>query len=197
VVVASRNQGKVNELRRLLRGVPWRLLDLEHAPNGHEIEWEEDGATYLENAAIKARAVHAGTRLASLADDSGLEIKALGGWPGVHTARWMGVGVSADQLLAGLTEKVAKLDPGSRGAIFVCAVALALPGNHGDIELFQSECRLEGTLLYKPRGWSGFGYDPIFVPQGEQRTMAEMSQNQKDRISHRGMAVRQLLADMS
>jgi XTP/dITP diphosphohydrolase len=197
VVVATRNQGKVNELRRLLQGVPWRLLDLDQAPNGHEVEWEEDGATYLENAAIKAKAVYAATRLATLADDSGLEIRALGGWPGLHTARWMGTGVSGNQLLIGLTERVAQLDPGSRGAIFVCAIALALPGARGEMEFFQSEGRLEGTLLYKPRGRSGFGYDPIFVPQGERHTMAEMPQEQKDGISHRGMAVRQLLAEIS
>ena len=197
MVVASRNQGKVDELRRLLAALPWRLLDLKQVPNGRGIEWEEDGATYRDNAAIKARAVYAGTGLASLADDSGLEVKSLGGWPGLHTARWMGAGASADQLLEGLTERVAKLAPGKRGAIFVCAMALALPGPRGELELIQSEARLVGSLLPQPRGRQGFGYDPIFVPKGERRTMAEMSQAEKDEISHRGRALRALLGALS
>jgi XTP/dITP diphosphohydrolase len=197
VVIASRNSGKVVELRRLLREVPWRLQELEHVPGSGRIHWEEDGATYRANAMIKARAVCAGTGLTSLADDSGIEIKALGGWPGVHTARWLGAGASAAQLLAGLTERIANLPPADRDATFVCAVALAVPGPRGEIELFESEARLEGSLQAQPRGRQGFGYDPIFVPEGEVRTMAEMSRAQKDELSHRGAAVRQLLLDLA
>lgn len=197
VVVASRNRGKVAELRRLLRAVPWRLLALDHAPGGPEIEWVEDGATYRENAAIKARAVYIATGMPSLADDSGIEVGALDGWPGVHTARWMGEGVAAGQLVLGLTERIARLPLEKRRASFICALALALPASGGDADLLVAEARVEGTLLTKPRGRRGFGYDPIFVPQGEQRTMAEMRQAHKDEISHRGMAVRQLLADLT
>ncbi|MFZ0995069.1 MAG: non-canonical purine NTP pyrophosphatase [Candidatus Dormiibacterota bacterium] len=192
--MASRNSGKVDELRRLLRAVPWRLVELDQAPGGTGIHWEEEGATYRANAAIKARAVCAGTGFPSLGEDSGIEVKALDGWPGVHTARWMGAVASADQLLAGLTERVAALAPADRGATFVCAVALALPGPRGEIELFESEARLEGTLLTQPRGRQGFGYDPIFVPEGGLHTMAEISQAQKDEVSHRGAAVRKLLS---
>jgi XTP/dITP diphosphohydrolase len=195
--VASRNEGKVDELRRLLRGIPWRLLELDKVAGGTEIQWVEDGTTYRENAAIKARAVCSGTGLPSLADDSGIEIRSLAGWPGIHTARWMGPHVSSDQLLAGLIERIARLAPQSREGSFVCALALGLPGSHGEVELVESEARLDGSLVTEPRGRRGFGYDPIFVPKGEQRTMAELSQAQKDRISHRARAVRKLLARMS
>lgn len=160
---------------------------------GEEIEWEEDGTTYRENAAIKAIAVCASTGLPALADDSGIEVRSLGGWPGIHTARWMGPDASSDQMLVGLIERIAKLAPPKRAGSFVCALAMALPGSHGEIELIESEARLEGSLVTKPRGRRGFGYDPIFVPTGERRTMAELSQAQKDRVSHRGMAVRQLI----
>jgi XTP/dITP diphosphohydrolase len=187
----------VAELRRLLRGVPWRLLALDAVARGEEIRWEEDGSTYRENAAIKARAVCSGTGLPSLGDDSGLEVSTLGGWPGIHTARWMGPGMSSDQLLVGLIERVAKLDLSKRAGSFVCALAMALPGCQGEIKLIESQARVEGSLVTEPRGRGGFGYDPIFVPSGEQRTMAELSQTEKDRVSHRGMAVRQLIDRLS
>ncbi len=196
VVLASRHPGKAAELRQLLRGVPWRLLELDQAPGGHEIEWEEDGSSYLENATIKARAVCAGTNLPSLADDSGIEVRALGGWPGIHTARWMGEGATPAQLLQGLISRISSLTEEGRRASFVCALALALPVDGGETSLIVTEARLDGTLVTAPRGRRGFGYDPIFVPRGEQRTMAEMSQAHKDEISHRAMAARQLLAKL-
>jgi len=194
VVVASRNPGKASELRRLLRAVPWRLLELEQAPGGQDIEWVENGASYRENASIKARAVSAGTGLPSLADDSGIEVPALGGWPGLHTARWMGEGATPMQLLRGLTERIATLPESSRRATFVCALALSVPRSGSAPLLIETESRLEGMLVTEPRGRRGFGYDPIFIPNGEQRTMAEMSQAHKDEISHRAMAAHQLLA---
>ncbi|HEY6539122.1 MAG TPA: non-canonical purine NTP pyrophosphatase [Candidatus Dormibacteraeota bacterium] len=197
VVVASRNPGKAAELRRLLRGVSWRLLELDQAPGGHAVAWVEDGATYLANATIKAEAVAAGTGLPALADDSGLEVGALGGWPGLQTARWMGEGATPDQLLRGLVERISALSPGRRRATFVCALALVIPPDHGpDAGLFVTESRLDGTLVTEPRGRGGFGYDPIFIPHGEQRTMAEMSQAHKDEISHRALAARQLLGQL-
>lgn len=193
MVVASRNPGKAAELRRLLRAVPWRLLELDQAPGGHEIEWVEDGSSYQANAAIKARAVCAGTGLPSLADDSGIEVPALGGWPGIHTARWMGEGATPAQLLAGLAARVSILAEGSRQASFVCALALAVPESGRGVSLIVAESRLDGTLVTEPRGRHGFGYDPIFIPNGEQRTMAEMSQAHKDEISHRALAAHLLL----
>jgi XTP/dITP diphosphohydrolase len=196
VVVASRNSGKVAELRRLLRALPWRLLELDQAPSGHEIAWVEDGTSYLENAVIKALAVCAGTGLPSLADDSGIEVPALDGWPGIHTARWMGEEATPAQLLQGLTERIANLPDESRRASFVCALALALPGSGSEPSLITTESRLHGHLVTAPRGRRGFGYDPIFIPSGEQRTMAEMSQAHKDEISHRAGAARLLLAKL-
>jgi XTP/dITP diphosphohydrolase len=197
VVVASRNRGKVDELRRLFRGLPWRLLDLDLVPGGPEVQWEEDGATYRENAAIKARAVCAATGLPSLADDSGIEVVALDRWPGVHTARWMGEGVTAERLLSALAKRIASLPTNDRAAIFVCALALAVPRANGEPTSLVTEARLEGVLLTKPRGHRGFGYDPIFVPKGETLTMAQMGQARKDEISHRSRAVQKLLARIS
>ncbi len=196
MVVASRNPGKVAELRRLLQAASWRLLELDQAPHGPRIEWVEDGTSYLENAAIKARAVCRGTELPALADDSGLELAALDGWPGLHTARWMGEGATAEQLLRGLVERVAQLPEDRRGATFVCALALAWPTKSAEPALITAEARLQGHLLTEPRGRGGFGYDPIFVPNGDQRAMAEMSGGYKDEISHRAMATRALLAKL-
>ncbi|HVC38435.1 MAG TPA: non-canonical purine NTP pyrophosphatase [Candidatus Dormibacteraeota bacterium] len=196
MVVASRNPGKAAELRRLLRAMPWRLLELDQAPEGHLIEWVEDGTTYLENAAIKAQAVSAGTGLPALADDSGIEVPALGGWPGIKTARWMGEAATQSQLLQGLTERVASLPEDRRRAVFICALALAVPRAGAETWVKLTESRLEGVLVTEPRGRHGFGYDPIFIPNGEQRTMAEMSQSHKDEISHRGMAARELVAKL-
>ncbi|MGH7609915.1 MAG: non-canonical purine NTP pyrophosphatase [Candidatus Dormibacteria bacterium] len=193
MVVASRNPGKAAELRRLLHATAWRLLELDQAPGGNELDWVEDGATYAKNAEIKARAVCSGTGLPSLADDSGIEIPALGGWPGIHTARWMGDSATPAQLTRGLTERVLSLPPESRRAVFVCSLALGLSGVGGTIDLIVAESKLSGTLLTEPRGRGGFGYDPIFVPDEEQRSMAEMSRAHKDEISHRAMAVRSLL----
>lgn len=196
VVVASRNHGKVAELQRLLSSVPWRLLELDQAPGGQGIDWVEDGSDYCANAVIKARAVCAGTGMPALGDDSGVEIRALDGWPGIQTARWMGAGATPEQLLRGLAERIATLPDGSRQASFVCALALALPSGGVEPEIVVTESRLEGNVVTEPRGGRGFGYDPIFIPVGDQRTMAEMSQAHKDEISHRGMAARQLLAKL-
>jgi XTP/dITP diphosphohydrolase len=193
VVVASRNPGKAAELRRLLQAVPWRLLELDQAPGGHEICWVEDGANYQENAAIKVRAVCTGTGLPALADDSGIEIPALGGWPGIHTARWLGEGATPTQLLQGMIQRITTIPEEWRRATFVCALALAVPGPGDEPSLIVTEARLEGTLVAEPRGQGGFGYDPIFIPNGEQQTMAEVSQAHKDKISHRALAVRRLL----
>jgi XTP/dITP diphosphohydrolase len=193
VVVASRNRGKVAELRRLLRPARWRLLELDQAPGGAELHWVEDGSSYLGNAAIKARAACAATELPSLGDDSGIEVGALGGWPGLLTARWLGEDATPAELLEGLASRVAQLPTEQRRGSFVCALVLAVPVPDQEPRLIMAEGRLEGVLLSRPRGERGFGYDPIFVPGGEQRTMAEMSQARKDEISHRGRAARRLL----
>lgn len=193
VVLATRNPGKVEELARLLERLPWRIVPLDLVPGGSEVEWDEYGATYRHNAEIKARAVTEGTGLPALADDSGLEIEALGGWPGVRTARWMGEEAAPEQLLHGIAKKVERLPSDQRFANFVCALAFSDPAAGVESELKGVEGRLRGVLLSSPRGEGGFGYDPIFVPEGDHRTMAEMALEEKDRISHRGKAAAALV----
>ncbi|HVD03491.1 MAG TPA: RdgB/HAM1 family non-canonical purine NTP pyrophosphatase [Candidatus Dormibacteraeota bacterium] len=194
VVLATRNPGKVEELARLLERLPWRIVALDQVPGGSAIEWDECGATYRHNAEIKARAVLQGTGLPALADDSGLELEALGGWPGVLTARWMGDDASPRQLLRGIANKVEKLPENERFANFVCALAFAEPTAGEEAAVIGAEGRVRGVLLSSPRGDGGFGYDPIFVPEGDHRTMAEMALEEKDRISHRGKAAASLAA---
>jgi XTP/dITP diphosphohydrolase len=196
VVVASRNPGKVEEFRRLLAPFGWRLLALDEAPQGSATSWEEDRETYLGNALVKAVAAATSTRLPAIGDDSGVEVAALGGWPGLHTARWLGDGATAAQLREGLQRRVADLPEARRQAAFVCALALAIPTAGGALKTLTSEARVDGSLLAMPRGRAGFGYDPIFVPAGETRTMAELDPEEKDFHSHRGRAVRQLLRSL-
>ncbi|MGH7697935.1 MAG: non-canonical purine NTP pyrophosphatase [Candidatus Dormibacteria bacterium] len=193
VVVASRNRGKVAELRRLLAPLPWRLLELDRAPDGAAVQWREDAGTYVGNATIKAQTVAAATGLPALADDSGIEIAALGGWPGVETATWMGEGASAAALLQGLLARMQALPADRRGAAFVCVLALALPDDTSAAAPVIVEGRLQGTVMAVPRGAGGFGYDPVFVPEGESRTLAEMPAPAKDGYSHRGRAAHSLI----
>ncbi|MGC8474026.1 MAG: non-canonical purine NTP pyrophosphatase, partial [Candidatus Dormibacteria bacterium] len=176
-----------------LQPTGWHLLALDEAPGGAATSWEEDRETYLGNALVKAVAAATSTRLPALGDDSGVEVAALGGWPGLNTARWLGDGATAAQLREGLQRRVADLPEERRQAAFVCALALAVPTVHGTLKTVTAEARVEGLLLASPRGRAGFGYDPIFVPAGETRTMAELDPEEKDFHSHRGRAVRQLL----
>ena len=190
VVLATRNPGKVGELRRILAGEPAlrdvTFLGLDSLPQIAAIP--ETGTTFQENALLKARTVAERTGWPAVADDSGLEVDALNGMPGVFSARWSGRhgddAANLDLLLAQLVDV-----PGRRrGAAFVCAAAAVVPGVGERLV----EGRLTGTLLRERRGGGGFGYDPIFVPRGETRTTAEMAPEEKDRISHRGEAFRAL-----
>jgi XTP/dITP diphosphohydrolase len=192
-VLASRNQGKLAELRRLLGQLPWALVSVDESPAGQAVRWDENGASYRENAAIKAWAVSAGTGLAALADDSGLELDAFGGWPGLHTARWMGDGFSAEEMMRALAERVATLPEDNRGATFRCVLAYLAAGRGGDRQPLFVEGVVRGTLLGSPRGNGGFGYDPIFVPDGHTETMAELAEAEKDSVSHRGRAAQALV----
>jgi XTP/dITP diphosphohydrolase len=194
VVVATRNAHKVAELTRILAaasviGAGVDLVSLAEFPGAPDAA--ETGCTFAENALIKARAAAAFTRLPAVADDSGLSVDALNGMPGVLSARWAGRhgddAANTDLVLA----QVADVPQGKRGARFVCAAALVLPGAGPPIERVV-EGRLEGRLATRPRGKNGFGYDPIFVPDGEGRTTAEMTPDEKDAISHRGRAFRAL-----
>lgn len=187
LVLATRNAAKLAELRRILAPlVEVEVLGLGDLPAYAEVP--ESGATFADNALIKAREAVARTGLVAVADDSGLTVDALNGMPGVLSARWAGSAADDAANLRLVLEQVADVPDGRRGAAFVCAAALVTPDGtehvvHG---------RLAGTLLRAPRGGNGFGYDPVFVPDGETRSTAEMSPAEKDAISHRGRAFRSL-----
>jgi XTP/dITP diphosphohydrolase len=188
VLLATRNIKKLAELRRIL--VP--LLDIEvvgldGVPYYDELP--ETGATFAENALGKARegAAHAG--LLSVADDSGLAVDALNGMPGVLSARWAGKSKDDSANLQLLLEQLADTPDERLGATFVCAAALVTPGGAETVV----EGRMPGRLVREPRGSNGFGYDPIFVPDGFEVTNAELPPDEKDLISHRGKALRALL----
>ena len=184
LVLATRNPHKIAEFRRLLEpgGV-----ELEQLPDSVELP-PEDGETFAQNALPKARAAGLATGRAAIADDSGIEAEALGGAPGVRSARYAGLDASDEENLQKLIREV----PVGSPLRYVCALAYVDP-RAGVEQLFFGECR--GRLAGTRRGSRGFGYDPVFEPDGdgEDRTMAELSDEQKDAISHRGDAARQLL----
>ncbi len=189
LVLATRNAHKVDELRRILgdAGLAVELLGMDVFPDVPDVA--ETGTTFVENALLKAHAVAAATRLPAVADDSGLCVDVLGGAPGVFSARWSGRhgddAANLDLLLAQLSD----VPDDRRGAHFASAAALALPDGLERVV----EGRLTGMLVRQRRGTNGFGYDPVFVPDGEDRTTAEMDPAEKDAISHRGRALRGLV----
>lgn len=179
LVVASHNPGKVREIGELL--APFGLIARGAAGFGIA-EPEESGGSFAENALIKARAAAAASGLPALADDSGLCVAALNGAPGIHSARW--AGAERDFRMAmGRVERELGGDP-DRRAYFVCVLALAMPD--GESETFEG--RVYGSLTFPPRGEYGFGYDPIFVPEGRRFTFGEMNPSAKHAISHRAKA---------
>ncbi len=191
LLLATNNGGKLVELRRILDPiVDVELVGLGDVPAYDEPP--ETGATFADNALIKAREAALRTGLASVADDSGLTVAALNEMPGVLSARWSGsIGgrLRDDALnLALVLDQIADVPDVRRGGGFSCAAALVLPDGREWVE----HGRLEGTIAREPRGSNGFGYDPIVVPLGETRTTAEMPSGEKDAISHRGRALRAL-----
>ena len=189
VMLATRNPHKVGELRRILADVGLAGIDLVSLADRPDVpEVAETGLTYVENAVLKATAVAAATGLGSIADDSGLSVDILGGMPGVLSARWAGRHGDDTANLTLLLLQLADVPDDRRTAAFVCAAALAMPSGQVVVE----EGRVGGTLIREPRGTNGFGYDPIFVPDGDIRTTAEMPAADKDAISHRGRAFRAL-----
>jgi XTP/dITP diphosphohydrolase len=187
VVVASHNSGKVREIAALLaplgvEAVPAASLRL--------IEPEETEATFAGNAALKARAAAEASGLPALADDSGLEVFALEGAPGVYSARWAGPAKDFKVAMARVHEQLAARPGADRGARFVCALALAQPD--GTVQVFEGEAR--GRIVWPPRGEKGFGYDPIFQPDGHERTFGEMAHEEKLPLTHRARAFEKLLA---
>jgi XTP/dITP diphosphohydrolase len=190
LLLASRNKGKLVELRRILDAAlgehSVELVGLDEVT--HYPEAPETGLTFADNALDKAREGVRHTGLPTVADDSGLAVDALNGMPGVFSARW--AGRHGDDLanLRLLLGQLSDVADEHRGASFVCAAALVLP----DGREYVVEGRVTGSLIGEPRGENGFGYDPIFVPEGEIRTTAELSSEEKDAISHRGKAFRAL-----
>jgi XTP/dITP diphosphohydrolase len=187
VVLATHNAGKLAELRRILADAPGTgCIELTSANEVALPDVDETGETFTANALLKARAAAEASGLACVADDSGLVVDALGGRPGVRSARYAGThGDDAANLRLVLEQAAGEAD---RAARFVCVAALAT----ADAREWTAEGSLEGELATSPRGQGGFGYDPVLVPTGETRTTAEMDAAEKDAISHRGKAFRAL-----
>lgn len=189
LLIATNNPGKARELQELLAAlsVPLvRPIDL-----GITAEVAETGATYAENARLKAEALARATGLIALGDDSGLEVDALGGAPGLRSARYAGPGASDAERRARLVQALRGTPP-PRAARFRCAIAVAMPALAGiEVHLFEGMC--EGEVLLEERGQNGFGYDPLFWLPEQGRTMAELPDDLKNRLSHRGRAVQAAL----
>lgn len=186
LVLATRNDGKIREIIELLSGLPIEILTYEDFDAWPELE--ETGATFEENAEAKASALSGWSGLPALADDSGLEVDALGGRPGVRSARYAGTEGDAAANIALLLKEMEGVAKRERSARFVCVIALTGPSDPA-VEI-RDTC--EGAISEAARGEGGFGYDPVFVPSGEDRTMAQLSLEEKNAISHRGKALRRL-----
>ena len=189
LVLATRNAKKLAELDRLLAGAGLDVEILGSDAFGDLPEIEETGSTFAENSLIKARAVSTHTGLIAIADDSGLCVDALDGQPGIYSARWAGEGATDESNLDLVLEQIRDVEPAHRTAHFACAAALVLPSG----EEYVVHGQVNGVLLTQRRGEGGFGYDPIFLPDGCDMTTAEMTSEQKDAISHRGQAMRALV----
>jgi len=182
IVLATRNAGKVGELKRLLAGAVARFETLADHPD--LVLPPETGASYRENALVKARAVNEALGLPALADDSGLEVDALDGAPGLFSARYAGEGASDAANNARLLQALAGMAPDRRTGRYRCALVLV----RGKDDALEAEGFCEGRILDAPRGSRGFGYDPLFLPDGESLAFGELSSARKDSISHRGRA---------
>lgn len=182
LLLATNNQAKVKEYRSLLEGIPWTIVDLIDAGILYDVE--ETGSSFEENALLKSTIYSRLSGLTTLADDSGLEVDALGGEPGIRSARYAGEGASQKELIAHLLHKLEGIPQQKRNARFKCVIAISAPG--GGDELFTGEC--PGIIAFKPAGKEGFGYDPVFFLPESGKTMAELNMEQKNAISHRGKA---------
>ena len=191
LLVATRNAGKLRELTQLLGDVPCDLVSLDDVGIDHEVD--ETGATFDENAALKAETYCRLSGIITLADDSGLEVDALGGEPGIRSARYAGPDVSDADRVAFLLAKLADTSPDTWSARFRCSIAIAAPGE--DVELHSGAC--EGRIVPKPRGKNGFGYDPIFEFPNMGLTMAELPTRLKNALSHRALAAQSAVKSLS
>lgn len=196
LILATTNPGKISEFRAILGS----LIDLSHVNLAIAQDLgavvppiEEVGATFAENASIKAKAFAKATGLPALADDSGLCVDALGGAPGLYSSRWAGESKTDSDRVALLLERLALASPNNRTASFVCAAALAIP--NGNVHVAEEHCT--GEILDHAHGENGFGYDPIFFLPALGHTMAELSPETKNKISHRALALRHLAPALS
>jgi XTP/dITP diphosphohydrolase len=192
LVLATANRGKLTELARILaeEHADVVLASLDEFPGAPEVA--ETGATFAENALLKARAIAAFTGLPTVADDSGLCVDALNGMPGILSARWSGRHGDDEANLNLVLAQVTDVPDERRGARFTCVAALVMPGDAEHVR----EGVVTGRLIRERRGLNGFGYDPIFVPDGYDVTTAEMDPADKDKISHRGRALRALAPEI-
>lgn len=186
IVIASRNRGKIGEITAILSGAGVELSSLDAFPPYPEPE--ETGTTFTENAMIKARAAFEATGLPSLADDSGIVVDALGGEPGVRSARYGGEGLTDAGRCEALLKAMEKVPAGERTARFMCVMVL-FPAPRDPLKAFVTEGILEGTIAFEPSGENGFGYDPVFFVPEKGKTVAMMSGGEKNAISHRYRAL--------
>ena len=187
LLLATRNQGKIVEFRRILDALAPGEIDLvglDQFPDLHDVD--ETGTTFQENALLKAREMSEATGLPAIADDSGLCVDALNGDPGIFSARWAGIHGDDRANLEKVLDQLKDVPEDKRGAYFICVAALYLPNGQTHCE----EGRFHGKILHSPIGANGFGYDPIFQPNGLSISSAEMSSEEKDAMSHRGKALR-------
>jgi len=183
LVIATQNRNKFKEMKEALRGIPWELKPAYDFPDAPEVV--EDGETLEENSLKKAKELSLFTGFSSLADDTGLFVDFLGGQPGIYAARFAGENCTYEDNVRKLLDLLQKAPDGSRGAVFKTVITVYNPG--GSFEQVAGE--INGTITREARGKNGFGYDPIFLPLGYSRVFAEMTLEEKNRISHRGQAV--------
>ena len=188
LLVATKNAGKIKELTKLLAGLPVRLRGLSEFEN--IVEPKETGATFSDNAVLKAKYYALQTGLWALADDSGLEVETLGGAPGIFSARYAGEGAAYAEKIEKLLREISSANGDNRQARFVCAMAVA--DETGSVK-FLSEGICDGKIAAGPRGTNGFGYDPIFIPSGLSETFGELSDEIKQKISHRSRAIKKII----
>ncbi len=186
IVVATRNKKKLEELKRLMKDIDIELLSLEDFPQTEEVV--EDGKTFEDNAIKKALQIAKATGLPAIADDSGLVVDSLAGAPGVYSARYAGEPADDKKNIERLLREMASIPEHKRQAHFICVIALATP--EGELKTFTG--RVDGIITKEPRGEGGFGYDPVFQPEGLNRTFAEISGEEKDSMSHRMKAIKLL-----
>lgn len=182
IIAATKNKNKLREFKEILHG--FEIISQEEA--GIDIDVEETGTTFEENSMLKARAIYEKSGISAIADDSGLEVYALGGAPGVFSARYGGEGLSDEERVELLLKNMENVPKEKRGARFVCAITLV---SENGVITARGEC--EGKINYAPIGENGFGYDPVFYMEEYDKTTAQMSPDEKNAVSHRGKALRE------